>query len=330
MLATNQEATAEDLAQKEVDIEIQKLETIIALRKAAGEDTLSLELQLAQQKRAIAQQEIDAEADRSERRKEAALELTNQLQEILIQSIQNEADARVTALEEEAEKKTDAIDRELENEDLSEKEREKLEKEKVKIKAQAAEEASKIQREAAEKEKEIALFRILIEGGVAAVKALTIDPTGVLTAITAAITLAQFSFVSSQPIPEFAQGTPSVSGGVKGKDSVLSWLMPEERVVPVSDNKKYWGPLEAIRNGNYEDYVYSNNIVPALNEAISAQKLRSNSSFADNVANSLSLQSGFSDMNLLRSDMDTRKILRQMNRNLESLQENRSTSPRKI
>ncbi|RLI36820.1 hypothetical protein DRO66_04945 [Candidatus Bathyarchaeota archaeon] len=330
LAATTEEAIAQDLADTEVQIEIEKLEKILELRKAAGEDTLEIDQQLANLRRDQAQQEIQAEAERAQLRKEAALELAGTLQDIIAQNIENTANARVAALEEESDKRIETIDKQLEAENLSEEEREKLLEQRSEIEEQTANEASRIQQEAAEKQKELALFKILIEGGVAAVKALSIDPTGVLTAITAAITLAQFAFVSSQPVPQFAEGTPLVSGGIAGKDSVHALLMPKERVVPVADNMKYWGPLEAIRKGNYDDYVYTHNVLPAINNALAAQRQGSNSSFAENVANSLSLNSAFNDRNLLRSDMDTRKILRDISSSLKSLESKDQKSSRQI
>ncbi len=67
----------------------------------------------------------------------------------------------------------------------------------------------------AKKERDAALYRIGIDTAVAAVRALSTDPTGILTAFTIAQGIAQAAFVKAQPLPQFFAG--GVTGAEDGK-----------------------------------------------------------------------------------------------------------------
>jgi len=204
---------AEELADQEVEIEIAKLEAIIALRKAAGEDTLSQEQELANLRLGIRQEEIAAEEALIEQRKQAARELANTLVSFLQEGIKRREEAEIQAIRNKSDEETAAIDKRLENETLSEQQRESLLEKRAEIEKEADEESKKIQREAAERQKQFALIEAAINNSVAITKALT---TGnpLLAAIVAAKGFAELIAIGSAPIPQFAKGTNNSPEGV--------------------------------------------------------------------------------------------------------------------
>jgi len=238
--ATNTISNAEELADREIEIEIAKLEAIIALRKAAGEDTLSQEQELANLRLGIRQEEIAAEEVLIEQRKAKAVEFAQTLRAIAELEMQKRLDAELATIATEAQLQTDAIDKELENEELTEEQRAKLIEERTAVEQEADRKSREIQREAAERQKSIALAEILINGAVAFSKALTVDPTGILALFTAAQVLAQFSLVAATPIPAFAKGTNYSPEGValvgeKGPELVY---LPRGSQVKTADQTK--------------------------------------------------------------------------------------------
>lgn len=327
---------AEELADREVEIEIDTLMEILEIRKAAGEDVTELELELSRKRRAIRDEEVAHEEEIRALQKAAAKDLGNTLLEIGLQAMQNRVDAQVRAIGEQATAETDAIsessqaqadaiNQQLESETLTEAQREELAakrdaileasaKQREKIELEAAEKSKKLQIEAAERQKTIALGEILINGAVAFTKAFTVDPTGLLAIFTAAQVLAQFALVASQPIPEFAKGTKNAPGGwalvgEKGQEAVRTsqgWTMvgndgPEivnlprgAEVKTASETMKMFGgsgAMAAVMSGNMDDYIYTNHVIPAVNAAIYRMEQNKQQSFADNLANSIIVQS---------------------------------------
>lgn len=97
----------------------------------------------------------------------------------------------------------------------------------------------------ARREKLLAVFKALIDVPAAVIAAGVITPQAIATAIAGGLELAN---ILAQQIPAFAEGTKSVKGGKPGKDSVLSLLMPGERVVTTAVNREYTPILDAIHD----------------------------------------------------------------------------------
>jgi hypothetical protein len=108
---------------------------------------------------------------------------------------------------------------------------------------QYAKQVAEIKRKQAIAEKEAAAFNIIINTAIALSKVAA--QTGILAPILGAaiatLGAVELATVLAQPIPAFAKGTDKVEGGTPGKDSVLAWLMPGERVVPTEINKQLGG-----------------------------------------------------------------------------------------
>lgn len=128
-------------------------------------------------------------------------------------------------------------------------------------------EVRKIKRNEAIAAKAEAAFNIGLSIAQSIVKALTTGPIvgQVLAGITAALGFAQLAFVLSKPIPQFRntgliknhgllQGKSHEQGGVK----MLVEAEGKEYFMPTGPTEKHYAELEAMRNGNYDDYIQRN------------------------------------------------------------------------
>lgn len=97
---------------------------------------------------------------------------------------------------------------------------------------------AQIKRKQAVAEKDQQIFNTIINTAAAIADANPVVPLMVLAAAAGA---AQLAAIVAQPIPQFAEGTELVKGGIPGRDSVGALLMPGERVVPTDINSKLNG-----------------------------------------------------------------------------------------
>lgn len=152
---------------------------------------------------------------------------------------------------------------------------------------------------------------------------------GIGVATIGAQTIAKFN-----PVQAFAEGTPFVTGGKPGKDSVPAMLMPAEAVIPADINKEYHPHIKALLDGTYDDYLKLNYIAPALAEAYAENKRFEQASFADNIAQSLLLNASggkFKDHNIIRaltsSEMNENKRHREL---VAAINANKTVNLRKL
>ena len=155
------------------------------------------------------------------------------------------------------------------------------------------EKRKRILNEDAQRQHEMAIYQAATQAALGILYAMQGDPytLAARVAVAAAIGLAQTAIVAAQPVPQFAEGTDRVRGGVKGKDSVHALLMPDEAVIKTSENMKYPGLAKAWNEGKLEDYVMSNFMLPMINPK--NYELEQQKSFAENVANSIVLNQDF-------------------------------------
>lgn len=131
----------------------------------------------------------------------------------LSQDVENMA---FTLMERETESKYKYLLNDLENKRAAELENTRLtEEQKASINEFYDGKRKAIQNEQARKEKELALFRIAIDTGVAAVKALKDDPSGILSALIIAQGLTQAALVAGKEVPQFYAG--GVTGAQDGR-----------------------------------------------------------------------------------------------------------------
>ena len=116
-----------------------------------------------------------------------------------------------------------------------------------------------LEQEAFDRQKRFAKLQAVINGALAVTKILAEVPKGdfgvataVLIGAAIAQTAAQVATIEAQ---QFAEGG-LVKGGIKGKDSVAAWLMPDEFVMPVKTVNKYGiDTMEAMRQGRLDEHV---------------------------------------------------------------------------
>jgi hypothetical protein len=116
-----------------------------------------------------------------------------------------------------------------------------------------------------------------------------------VAAVTTAIGQS-IAIVNQSQVPAYAEGTAFVglNGNPRGVDTIPAWLNEGEAVIPTDKNNKYPGLASAWIKGNLDDYIMSNWVAPAVEQA-------RNKDLAQNIAEALKVNSIFDDYRLYRS-----------------------------
>ena len=229
-----------------------KINAIRAERlRAIDAETKAVEA-LAEVERVAAEDKAKREEEARKKREEEELELQRKIQEAeqetfdrriaIIDSVANTLDIfssnRITKLRQEKRK-------ELAVEGQTAEQKKKIEED---FNALILEE----QRSAAKRNKALALFDIGINTAEAITKAL---PNVPLSIIVGALGAAQAVAVASAPLPAFKDGVINLQGGVRGKDSIPSILMPGESVMTTRETSDFLPTFNAIRRGQVDPDV---------------------------------------------------------------------------
>ena len=209
------------------------LEKEIELRKAAGDDVLEQQRQLAalelEQFKSSEEKKAAIVASAAEQRKniqDAALALGLQGIAAIEQFQAQAADREVARIE--AQK---SYELSLAGESATAR---------AAIEDRAARQVAAVRRKQAVAAKAAALFEIAVQTGINAVKvfAETVPP-GILSAVAIGQGAVQAALVASKPLPAFAKGSNFVQGpGTGTSDSILARLSVGEAVVPAHINKQ--------------------------------------------------------------------------------------------
>jgi hypothetical protein len=165
--------------------------------------------------------------------------------------------------------------------------------------------------------KELATFQAFLNFYLAISDALAqpLDPISKAIYVAAITTqaAAQIAAIQAQEPPSFFKGTPfftdSPSKGRK-KDDGLARLHYGEAVIPAEANKRAKGLSKALIDGKENDWIYTNHILPALVADRHERKLQQESSFAQNIARSMTLN--MSDQRMYRELKKSRIIQEQV------------------
>lgn len=166
-----------------------------------------------------------------------------------------------------------------------------------------------LKKEAFEFQKQASLIQATIATAQGVATALTGDPYTVIArvAIAAAIGAAQIALIASQPTPKFEKGG-KVGGKRHSAGGTLIEAEVDEFVVKRGEATKNDSLLQAINSGKAEKFILENYIAPALRSQQKKFQEQKQSSFADNLAKSMFINSGnFKDSNLLESLKQSRK-----------------------
>lgn len=146
--------------------------------------------------------------------------------------------------------------------------------------------------QAAEDEKAARIFSAIINVATAVTTAMMAGPVSgqVLAAVTAALGAVQIGLIAAEPIPTFAKGVIGLKGpGSETSDSINARLSRGESVMTAKETREHRDVLEAIRNNRFNDmYVHRHDLELAQ-------------SGWSGLAQSISLNAGFNDTNLLRA-----------------------------
>ena len=161
---------------------------------------------------------------------------------------------------------------------------------------------SQLGREQAKKQKEFAIVQAVINTALGVTNAFATAPNiilgAVLAAVVAAAGAAEIATISSQPLPQFAEGGWVDSKGlIHGRSHRQGGVKIEAEGNEYITKGKYAKPnadiLEAINTGNWERYKMENIITPAIEQVLSGG--------FENMGASYMLQNNFNDKNLLRA-----------------------------
>ncbi len=281
----------EGLSESLIQIEQDRITAQIEARKRLGMSTIDLEIDLAK-----IQSGIQTGQDEAYKKSiEYQIELQKELQEVEKQRQQENLDFINTTLtawqsitntiaglvEAQYQRQYNALDNALKKEQITREEYDKR-------KAQLA-------RQQAKKQKEFAIVQAVINTALGVTNAFATAPNIILGAILAAVVAAagaaEIATISSQPLPQFAEG-----GIVQGKSHAQGGKQIEveggEFITSVPQTKKYRDILEAINSGDWEKYKFENIIAPAIDKVMGGG--------FEGMGASFMLQNQFNDRNLLR------------------------------
>lgn len=207
-----------------------------------------------------------------------------------IQDNQDQSDAAIASLDNEL--ATKQISQEVYNQ------------RKLEIEKKAAEKEAELRKRAFEAQKQAAYIQAIISTAQGVANALTVTPAQLVPAyiaIALATGAAQIATISSQPTPKFEKGG-WIDGRRHSQGGTIIEAEKDEFVINRNDAIRNSNLLEAINSGNADEFINKHYIAPILKEQQRKFKEAKESTFADNIVNSMLLNSGqFKDENLLES-----------------------------
>ena len=209
-----------------------------------------------------------------------------------IQANQDAKDANLESLQEEYDGKL--ISKEI------------YEKRKKAIEDEAAQKERELKKEQFERNKQIAIINARVATAQAVVGALAQSKelgagAFVLAALMGILGEVQIGAITSQPTPKFEKGG-WIDGKRHSQGGTIIEAEKDEFVINRKDAMKNASLLEAINSGTAEEFINQKFISPVLREQERKYAEAKDSSFANNIVNSMLLNSGqFKDSNLLES-----------------------------
>ena len=180
-----------------------------------------------------------------------------------------------------------ALDNALKNEEIT---REQYDKKRAQI-----------ARKQAKQQKEFAIVQAIINTALGVTNAFATAPNIILGAILAAVVAAagaaEIATISSQPLPQFAEGgwvdnKGKIHGRSHGQGGVMIEAEGNEFITKGKYANRHAEVLEAINSGGWEKYKFDNIIAPAIDKVMEGG--------LEGMGASYMLQNQFNDRNLLR------------------------------
>lgn len=309
-------------------------EDAIKLSDSLVDEKAKIDKEDYEKRKALRKKEFDEEQELIKKRRVAFQDSANFAAQNLeaISSISNNIlQERLNEVQENSDREKEILDSQLRSGIIS---RVKYEEEIKKLDEKKRKEEAKLRKQQFENEKDIALIKIAISTAQGIANALEGDSyTASYRVAFAALTgAAQAAIVASQPTPKFAKGVVDLKGsGTKTSDSIHAMLSKGESVITADATATDKALFEAFNKGKGHKYIYENYVMPALQEQINKFSKSKEQSFAQNIANSMMLNSGsFKDANILDSlKMNRRaekenfekliKVINKQNTNIRSI-----------
>ena len=233
--------------------------------------------------------------------KQDSIDFQNSLISQAFEAQQNFYQREIIENKEKADEAISVLDNELATKQISQ---EVYNQRKAEIEKKAAEEEAKLRRRAFESQKQAAYIQAIISTAQGVANALTVTPAQLVPAyiaIALATGAAQIATISSQPTPKFEKGG-WIDGKRHSQGGTIIEAEKDEYVINRKDAIKNASLLEAINSGTAEEFINQKFIAPVLREQERKYAEAKDSAFADNIVNSMLLNSGqFKDSNLLES-----------------------------
>lgn len=306
---------AESLSDEQARLDKMDYEKRKALREQESKETIEQEKETQQ-----AIQQL----------RQAAFDYTSGLVSALSQIQQNNIESQIILSGEQKDAEIADLDEQLRKKTISQ---EQYDAKRLAIEKKNREQERRLKIQAFEAQKQAAYIQTIISTAQGIANALTAQPVYVaaaLAAIAAATGAAQLQVISSQPTPKFAKGVVDLKGaGTKTSDSIHAMLSKGESVITADATATDRALFEAFNKGKGKKYIYENYVMPALQEQINKFSKNKEQSFAQNIANSMLLNSGkFNDANIIEHLKLSRKSDKENVRYLAQILKQNNYNPR--
>lgn len=168
----------------------------------------------------------------------------------------------------------------------------------------------KIERQAAIDQKNAAVFQAIINTALAVSSALTVAPPAgyILAGISAALGAVEIGVITSQPLPQFAEGGwVDSKGKIHGRSHAQGGVHLEaegdEFIINGKMAKKNASLLEALNKGTGQDWINKNMVYPAIQNVIDNGGLERNSGQWGNITASLKDHNIIASQDRMRQSM---------------------------
>lgn len=218
----------------------------------------------------------------------------------------NQTAAQVENVNKAADKEKEILEQKFESGVITRKE---YDEETARIDAERRKKETELRRQQFEREKAISLIRIAINTAEGISAALVGDSytAALRVAFIAATGAAQAAVVASQPTPQFGKGGV-VGGMLHSQGGTLIEAEKDEWVIKRNESIKNHDLLKAVNIGKGEKYIQENYVIPAINEMYKDANNKKQTSFADNLAQSILLNSKeFKDGNIINELQKSRR-----------------------
>ena len=223
-----------------------------------------------------------------------------------IETIEEEKNARLTAIDEQLAKDQEALELRRISEEEAYLRKKSLEEQKVKLEEEAAKKVREIKKKQAILDKANALFQIALNTAQALADVKNLTTAGALTPLILALAGLQAAAVIAQPIP-YKKGSKDTGArghmarvGEEGEEIV--YMPSHSKVLPAKQTNRYGELLDAMFDNKLNQYIAKTYVSPALERQRREFDNQKQETFANNITKSLYFNGGLNanDMDRIR------------------------------